>query len=355
MSTQQTGHVGKRQQLLRKGEPTIPLKMRIKTLDELKAHLQKAIEVEHSTIPPYLCALYSIKDGYNREAAQIIKSVVLEEMLHMILAANVLNAIGGEPILTHPKFVPKYPKAPLFSFPVHLEKFSKPAIETFLKIERPERPTKKHDSLKPRTIAEFYELVEQGLKDLRKDKIFTGSPARQITPEYYYGGGGQSIQVHNLETALLALNEIIGQGEGIHHSIFDGDREEFGEEVEEFAHYFRFNEIHKEQRYTNYDTPTSGPSGEPLIVEWDQIYPMQRDPRMAQYPRDSDVWRKSHEFNRTYMGLLNELENALNGEPKRLMQSVVRMYDLKYQAVELMKIPFGDKGETAGPSFEYVK
>ena len=112
MNIQQTGHAAKRQQLLRKGEHTIPAKMRIKTLDELKAHLQKAIEVEHSTIPPYLCALYSIKDGHNQEAAQIIKSVVLEEMLHMILAANVLNAIGGEPILTHPKFVPKYPKAP---------------------------------------------------------------------------------------------------------------------------------------------------------------------------------------------------------------------------------------------------
>jgi rubrerythrin len=354
MNTQQSGLVRKRQQLLRKGEPKIPPKMRISTPQELIVLLQQAIEVEHSTIPPYLCALYSIKDGSNPEAAQIIKSVVLEEMLHMVLAANVLNAIGGKPHLNHPRFIPKYPKVPLFTFKVHLEKFSRPAIETFLKIERPERPSKGRTSSEINTIAQFYEVIEQGLTDLRKEKIYTGSESRQITPEYYYGGGGQVTSVNNFDTAILALNEIVGQGEGIHHSIFDGDQENFGE-VEEFAHYFRFNEIYKERRYTSVDTPTSGPSGEALIVEWDQAYPMQQDPRMASYPKDSEVWRKSHEFNRTYMGLLNELENALNGEPQRLMQSVVRMYDLKYQAVELMKIPFGDKGETAGPSFEYIK
>nr|MCU0322110.1 ferritin-like protein [Chitinophagaceae bacterium] len=55
----------------------------IKTIDSLKKHLQVAIELEHSTIPPYLCALYSIKEGTNVAASQIIRSVVIEEMLHM--------------------------------------------------------------------------------------------------------------------------------------------------------------------------------------------------------------------------------------------------------------------------------
>ena len=79
----------------------------IKTVASLKRHLPTAIELEHSTIPPYLCALYSIKDGDNQESAQIIKSVVIEEMLHMILAANVLkNAIGGARRINHPRFIP---------------------------------------------------------------------------------------------------------------------------------------------------------------------------------------------------------------------------------------------------------
>ena len=76
--------------------------MPITTLDDLRTHLQWAIEIEHRIIPPYLCALYSIKPGRNREASEAITSVFIEEMLHMTLAANVLNAIGGAPVLDQP-------------------------------------------------------------------------------------------------------------------------------------------------------------------------------------------------------------------------------------------------------------
>jgi rubrerythrin len=368
MSIQQSERASKRHQLLRRGKPTVQPAERIKGQGELIRYLRTAIEVELSTIPPYLCALYSIKDGYNVEAAKVIRSVVLEEMLHMILAANVLNAIGGEPILNKPEFIPDYPKVPLFPFLVNLDRFSLPAIETFLKIERPESPKGKRS--KGITIAQYYEKIELALLEFSginvdvdeieegtynlsgTTNIFTGNPSRQITPEYYYGGGGEVIPVTDLDSALHALYEIIGQGEGIHYTIWDGD-EQLGE-VEEPAHYFRFNEIYKERRYTANDTLNSGPSGEKLIVHWNQVYPMQTNPKMAHYPKDSELWRKTYEFNRTYTDLLNELNTALNGEPQRLMQSVVRMNDLKYQAVELMKIPIGSGETTAGPSFEYV-
>jgi Ferritin-like len=48
---------------------------------DLYEHLQAAIELEHSTIPLYLTALYSIQPNSNREVAEIIFSVVREEML----------------------------------------------------------------------------------------------------------------------------------------------------------------------------------------------------------------------------------------------------------------------------------
>jgi len=38
---------------------------RITTLESLREHLQWAIELEHFTIPPYLCALYSLDSGRN--------------------------------------------------------------------------------------------------------------------------------------------------------------------------------------------------------------------------------------------------------------------------------------------------
>ena len=81
----------------------------IKTIEDLHEHLQWALELEHATIPPYLCALYSIKEGTNIESVEVIKSVFIEEMLHMALVANILNATGGKPRLDYPGFMKKYP------------------------------------------------------------------------------------------------------------------------------------------------------------------------------------------------------------------------------------------------------
>ena len=98
------------------------------TLESLREHLQAALDVEHATIPPYFTAWISIKDTTNVEAAEIIRSVMLEEMLHLTLAANLLNAVGGRPSLTHQGFVPRYPHRMPFSgdrFEINIERFSK--------------------------------------------------------------------------------------------------------------------------------------------------------------------------------------------------------------------------------------
>src|SRR5262245_66268722 len=105
--------------------------MPVTTLADLREHLQWAIELEHSTLPPYLCALYSIKPGTNAAAVSIMTSVFIEEMLHMTLAANVLNAVGGAPALDRPDFIPPYPAFLPHSadaFQVSLGPFSPAAI-----------------------------------------------------------------------------------------------------------------------------------------------------------------------------------------------------------------------------------
>ena len=107
---------------------------RIATLESLREHLQWAIELEYFTLPPYLCALYSLDSGRNPEAAEVIASVLVEEMLHMTLAANLLNAAGGRPRLDIPEMLPGYPH-PLphgdRSFEISLFRFGPEAIETF--------------------------------------------------------------------------------------------------------------------------------------------------------------------------------------------------------------------------------
>ena len=51
--------------------------MPIDSIESLRTHLQWALELEHSTIPPYLCALYSIPEGTNPVATAVVRSVVM--------------------------------------------------------------------------------------------------------------------------------------------------------------------------------------------------------------------------------------------------------------------------------------
>lgn len=78
-------------------------------LHRLRQHLQTALEIEHATIPTYLTALATIKDNYNTEVQDIFRQILIQEMLHLALAANLLNAVGGEPVLFSENFIPVYP------------------------------------------------------------------------------------------------------------------------------------------------------------------------------------------------------------------------------------------------------
>src|SRR4051794_33898240 len=106
-------------------------------IDELKDLLTAAVKLELSTIPPYLCALYSIQPRGNNEAKLVIRSVVVEEMLHMVLAANVLNAIGGEPRVSGPDHAPRYPHELPDGVVMDLLPFAPESVEAFLKVENP--------------------------------------------------------------------------------------------------------------------------------------------------------------------------------------------------------------------------
>ena len=352
-----------RQRLIRPQEKNLAIGVpRFKNLKELRSALQFAVSLEHFTIPPYLCALYSIHEGANSEAVKIIRSVAVEEMLHMVLASNTLNAIGGKPIIGAGEPLPVYPTAMPYSaigFPVNLLRFSKDAINTFLRIERPAAQTKPP---KPRTfwsIGEFYMSVREALRRLdgeaRKTSsrgIFTGTQ-RQFTEEHY-GSGGKVFGVYNLYDAERALDEIVGQGEGIDGSIEDGDGPTFGPNVE-YAHYFRFNEIFHERRYRSHDKPHDAPSGASLPVDWNAVYNMIPNPRMDIFSNLPQVHDKMRQFNRLYTKLLANLDQTCNGLPEVFVKEGVPMMNaMRMAAIDLMQEPCGIGDYTAGPSFEIV-
>ncbi len=346
---------------------------RITSVDELHRHLQAAMQLEHATIPPYLTALYSIHPGTNGEAYRVIRTVVVEEMLHLTLAANILNAVGGTPDLTAPDFVPEYP-AYLpdgeTDFTVDLQRFSKAAIETFLKIERPAtaesagkprvvKRAKRQGGLRASRVAdnseehfysigEFYADIANGLAELQKTigpkPLFCGDPAKQVGPEYYYSGGGEIIPVTDLASAQAAIRLISEQGEGIGGGIFDFENE--------ISHYYRFEQLMLGRFYQKGDTPGK-PTGGPVELDWNAAYPLKTNARLADYEAGSELRAAAADFNAYYKRFLEMLTRAYAGQPQMLIEAVGEMFRIKEMMCQLMRNPIkGQGGEHAAPTFE---
>lgn len=344
---------------------------RITTVEILKQYLYLAMQLEHATIPPYLLALYSIHPGENLDASQVLRVVVVEEMLHLTLAANLMNAVGGKVDLTTVNFVPNYPsKLPdgEEDFEVGLLPFSHAAIDTFLRIERvgKGKPDGKRFVKRPRaanalvyvpgddsinfdTIGEFYEEISRGFEYLASDSelgtsLFCGDPKLQVTSEYFYSGGGEIIPVTNLDSARRAANLIIGQGEGLGGDIYNNEHE--------LAHFFRFQQLKLGRYYLKGDKP-GHPSGPTVAVDWNSAYNFSPSPKLSQYPPESEVHAAALAFNEHYGKFLALLTQAYGGHPELLLKAVPEMFGLRNLILQLLHNPFPGKPEfQAAPTFE---
>ncbi|MFF9815385.1 ferritin-like protein [Streptomyces sp. NPDC014006] len=341
----------------------------IENRDDLIRYLNAAMALEHATIPPYLTAYYSIRSTTNSDAAHIIRVAAVEEMLHLTLVANVLNAIGGEPDLTRPGFVPSYP-AYLpdgeTDFTVDLRPFSPEAVETFCKIERPGKapsadarlvqtsegatpllvssPTA--EGMRFYSIGEFYEEIIEGLEKVAAGDptLFRGDPARQMGDEYFYSGGGEVIVVTDLDSAQRALRFIAAQGEGLDSGMYDADGE--------LAHYYRFRQLQLGRYYEVGDHP-GAPSGPELSICWDAVYKVKVSARLSDYPAGSELARVAQDFNADYGAFLALLTKAFNGQPYLLQEAVCEMFRLRDGFNRLICNPLpGSDGLHAAPTFE---
>lgn len=250
---------------------------------QLLKFLQAALKLEITTVPLYLTGMYSIKPGTNKEAFLTMRSVVLEEMLHMTLVANLINALGGHSILYDARYLPTYPglmpygrfdKTKKHEGRTGLLGFSKDALELFVNIERPPWGVDALDKTGWGTIGQFYGLIRNWLDELHAaekkktgEQLFTGDPDKQIGTEDFYNSGGEVIPVHDYDSACEAIKVVVDEGEGLDGSLFTSDDKLFNEEQQE-AHYFRFKEILHGHRYGPYDAPHDKPSGAVVDVDF---------------------------------------------------------------------------------------
>ena len=137
---------------------------RIRSLNELQDALQTAMQLEFSTIPPYLCAQWSI-DADPGEVGDMIQDIVVQEMYHFALAGNMLTAIGGTPNIANAKFIPSYPTNVLpggivQKLAVDLKPLTPDQVQVFMQIEYPEFPPVAL-AMGPATIGAFYDTIAE--------------------------------------------------------------------------------------------------------------------------------------------------------------------------------------------------
>ena len=324
------------------------------TPEELGSYLQNAIELEHSTIPPYLTAMLSLRTGRNMDIAAQIREIVIEEMLHMTIAANILIAIGGSPAINKPEFIPKYP-GPLpmniGDLQVGIEAFSIELVqETFMAIEEPESPIPiappEALAAAPEyaTIGQFYDAIKEQIRVLGPSIFVKPTAPPQVVDSTWFGD--RLFVITDPDTACAAIDLIKIEGEGTSDSPFQrpGDP----------AHYYRFGEIVAGRRIIQ--TPDGfAYRGAAILFDPSGVWPLRPNCKIADFAPGTQARTRIEAFAYNYSSLLNSLHNTFNGDPGELDTAIGIMYDLRVNAVSLMETDTGDgTGHTVGPSYEYV-
>jgi hypothetical protein len=307
----------------------------------LKASLQTAIELELSTLPPYLTAMWSIVDTSD-PVYQLIRSIVLEEMLHFGLACNLLTTIGGTPQIASLETVPKYPgPLPGGVHPgliVPLVGLTRRLIyEVFMEIEYPEsHPIALHGRFIDPTIGAFYTAIRTAF-----------DAAVNADPGVIKGGNQLSnpapvrvFPIKNIDDVHRAIHVIKEQGEGTETSPLAAS-------PDELAHYFKFAEIYYGKTLVKQDDKWTY-TGDP--ISFPKVYPVAQVPAEG-YPDCPDAMA----FDRQYTKLLNLLQQAwAPGSTQSLGPAIQAMRALGGLAHTLMTTPLEGGGYNYGPAFRFL-
>lgn len=192
----------------------------VKDLTWIKGALQTAIELEFSTLPLYLSAMFSL-EVQNYTAYNVIRSVVMEEMVHMAIVSNMLAALGGTPQLKGIKVT--YPTAGLPGgaepdLYVGLAPYSKNQLKNFMRIEIPQFLL---DDLelpeKYPTIAVFYQGIRTAIKknaDAVTAAVKKGGTSNQVGDDIGFSTFSYQQGKNPVKMLCAGLEEILEQGEG---------------------------------------------------------------------------------------------------------------------------------------------
>jgi hypothetical protein len=354
---------------------------------EIIGLLYGGIQLELSTIPPYLTGVFSLQAGANDEVRSLVQSVVVEEMLHLSLAANTAIALGGHPAIKALALENHYP-GPL---PMSVDEglvvslgalTVKQVKDVFMAIERPDTTAvlpgedpevaRSLAALKPQgygSIGDFYNALIEAIERLCKTgKNPFANPRldRQLDLSRWFPAnvpGYPSGKVDSLESARAALETITRQGEGV--NIGHDPIDPFGGGTT-LAHYFKFGEIAFGRRLVR-DKPASpvldnpaphssgwSYSGDPVPYDATKVYPFLANAKLSDYPVSSPAHRTATACYDAYLRLLTALDATFSGDPSMFNAALGVMFELKLVAQQVVQWPVtkGTTSPVAAPPFQ---
>lgn len=318
------------------------------TLEWLKKALQSAVTLEFATLPPYLTALWSIKDEMC-PAAISIREALQEEMQHMGFVCNMLTAIGGQPQIAGR--VPTYPAQGLPGdvmpdLVVDIDGLSQESLKTFMAIEQPEVDVITGEIPAPAepgkfaTIGAFYDGISEAFETVNPPLSLTGQVTGPRT-------GWAMDSMHGIRRAIHTIKE---QGEGSSGSPQDYD-------PSDWCHYYRFAEIAKERKIVALP-------GEPKKwvygaeeLPFPDVWPVCKLPKGG-YDYDHVTGSVQHlldRFDTAFTAMVDDLQATWSGGGQAaLWRAIQDMFEVQEIGLAIMKTPRYDNKGNYVPRWRYL-
>ena len=309
--------------------------------EDLVMAIKSAIAIEFYTIPIYLQAFWSVKDG-GSDVAKTVREIAIEEMFHLGLACNMFVAVTSESLNLH-EFVPSYPsEAPAGARPgltINLRKLDREQASQFAKLEAFD------EGGDVDTIGEFYQSLQN-----RFDQMFEFCDLKLET-ERQIESGNDLFELTTKDDVKKAIDIIVSQGEG--HPSSGSPYEDPDDPSKGYAHFFQFSEIAKGMKYVpvgdgqfEYD-----PEQEVEIPEVHEI----ADHPSGGYNLDElteSVREKFNQFDSAFKGMLDTMNSAWSsGNSDLFVETIGTMFQLTFLARSLMQTPVPESDQFYAPHF----
>lgn len=341
---------------------TTPVQFR--EINWIRGALQTAIALEHSTMPLYSAAMYSL-EVQNYPAYNAIRSVLMEEMLHMAAACNILAALGGSPRLKelHPGFpVTGLPGCVAPDLRCVLAPLSAAQLRNFMRIEAPRFMLAAAQQNVPYpTVGSFYEAIRAaviGNAAAVRSAVADGGPANQVGGNLGYRSITRGRSADPVDEIIQAIDMITEQGEGG----AGRDLRASQTSQNETSHYARFAELHYRRRYVapspasaaglSHETAEDCFRGEELA--WPVVINTLAVPAdgyaaiLARDPESASVSQELKSFDAAYTAMMVALDDAWNGPIERswpsLGEAVIQMNEMRVlSCFNIMRHPVPDE------------